>query len=317
MLAKAKSFIYMTGIDQYWLKKLPTFEELQILELRNIVSSPPSTVRTVAQSISCYVNLQVIDVEFHRIDEPDNFLIMARGCRLLRRFRVHSLKTYPGITSDQFSRLLRALPKVERLALCVKFLVTASELQYVARSCPRLEVLELAHTRLFLSLKSLMEAPVFPCLAAIHLESVWFGKPNRHMRLSSLRRIAREWSRVFPRLRRMPCPADVYGPEIEFEWDSSSVRLDGDDDEGDWSPDDNGDMPLGDHALDLEDYGSDYFHMRRRLWKVLGYGIKSTSNVRGSNYMWQTNMEIKTFGWPVCSMETFLDPGTYSSIEAT
>ena len=306
--------LYLGAVNEYWLEKLPTFEKLQILELRNVISSPSITVRNVAQSISYCRHLQVLDIEFYEVDDLEIFLIMAHGCPLLRRFCVRILNPSPEMTGDQFSQLLQALPGVELLSLSIWLRMTASRLRDLATSCPWLTMLELTHTRLDLSLESLAEVPALPRLGEMSLASVWFENPNRYMRLSGLQSIASEWNRVFPRIRRMPCSADVYGPEICIEESPSSKEPDSGGDR--WGTNNDSNMSLDDAGLDLEDYGSDWFHMRRRLWKLLGYKTDSFSEVlSGIKHIWQTNLEIKTFGWPVLPMGAFLDPQTYSTAE--
>lgn len=306
--------LYLEAVDQHWLKKIPTFENLQILQLRDVMSSQLNTVKNVTRSISHCRHLRVIDVEFHKVDDPETCLIMAHGCPLLRRFCVRILNPSPEMTGDQFSRLLQALPHVELLSLSIWFQMAASNLRDLVNSCPRLTMLQMSNTRLHLSLQSLAEAPPLQGLREMHLRSVWFNNPNQYVRLNRLQSIAGEWSRVFPRIRRLPCPADVYGPEIHLEGGPSSGELDSDGDGG--STDDNREMPLDDPGLDFDEYGSDWFNMRRRLWKLLGYETGIASDVFSSiNYMWQTNFEIKTFGWPVVSIQAFLDPKTYSTAE--
>ena len=74
-------------------------------------------------------------------------------------------------------------------------------------------------------------------------------------------------------------------------------------------------MSLDDPGLDLDfdEYDSDWFHMRRRLWKLLGYKMDDGPEViAGTNHTWQTNFEIETFDWPIIPMQAFLDPPTHS-----
>lgn len=109
--------------------------------------------------------------------------------------------------------------------------MTASKLRDLASCCSRLKVLEMDQTRLYLSLESLVEAPSLSGLRELRLGSVWFENPSRYTQLRSLQSIAIEWSRVFPQMRRSPCSADVYGPEIQVEEHTSSRESDGNDDD--------------------------------------------------------------------------------------
>ena len=234
---------------------------------------------------------------------------MANGCPLLRRFEMKSEfhKPGPGLTGDQFSRLLRALPRVELLSLSVRFSMTASKLRALANCCSRLRVLELRHTRLFLSSESLVATPSLSGLRELRLESVWFKTPSRSTQLRSLESIATEWSRVFPRLRRPPEPTNAWEPE----------ESDGDD--GDSHTDNVSEVSLDDPSLDpdSDEYESDCFQLSRRFWQKLGYDDDGWREViAGTKHMWQTNFEIDTFDWPITPMSAFLDPQTYSSVEA-
>jgi len=63
----------------------------------------------------------------------------------------------------------------------------------------------------------------------------------------------------------MPCPADIYSQYIqeddlsEESGDRASVSADEE-------------MSLSEPGLDFDDYESDWFILRTKLWKVLGYG---------------------------------------------
>lgn len=305
--------LYLRAVDQYWLQKIPMFKKLQVVELQDIWSPLPDFVKDVAHSIARCQHLRVADLEFLKVDNSEIFLTMANGCPLLQRFRMKILNPGPEMTGDQFLRLLQALPLVELLMLSVRFRMTASKLRDIANCCPRLKLLELDQTRLYLSLESLVEAPSLSGLRELRLRSVWFENPSRYTQSRSLQSIATEWSRVFPQMRQSPCFADVYGPEIHENEHTSSSDSDGNDD--DWSTDSDSEMSLDDPGFDLdfEEYDSDWFHMRRRLWKLLGYKMADGPEVvAGTHHMWQTNFEIETFGWPVIPAQAFLDPQTHS-----
>ena len=152
--------LYLRAVDQYWLQKLPMFEKLQVVELRDIRSPQPDFLKDVAQSISRCRYLQVLDLEFlQEVDDPEIYLTMANGCPLLRRFHVNQRNSGAEMTGDQFSRLLRALPRVELLSLPVRLRITASKLRDLANCCSRLKILELRHTRLCTNLEFLVETP--------------------------------------------------------------------------------------------------------------------------------------------------------------
>ena len=95
------------------------------------------------------------------------------------------------------------------------------------------------------------------------------------------------------------------GCRINLDDSSSSEELENGDDRE--SLDDN-------PGLDFDDHGSDWYHLRRRLWTLISYGTETDIFYRVC-HMWQTNLEIKTFGWPVLPMEAFLKPDRYSTTE--
>lgn len=306
--------LYLQPADRYWLQKLPTFEKLQILELRDTESLRPDFAKDLAHGISPCRYLQVVDLEFRKVDDSEIFSTMANGCPLLRRFCVSGLDHSPDMTGDQFSRLLQALPQVELLALPVRFKMTVSKLRDLFNCCSRLKVLEMHQTRLYLSLESLMEAPSLSELRELRLCSVWFKDLGRYAQLRSLQSIATEWSRVFPQMRRIPYPADVFGPEVHIEEHPSSRESDRDDD--DWSTGNDSEMSLDDPGLDFDEYNTEWFHMRRRLWKLLGYEMDDCHEViTRTEHMWQTNHENEIFDWPIIPIQAYLDPETHSGVE--
>ena len=56
--------LYLKAVDQYWLQKLPMFEKLQVVELREIRFPLPGFVNDLAHSISRCRYLQVLKLEF-------------------------------------------------------------------------------------------------------------------------------------------------------------------------------------------------------------------------------------------------------------
>ena len=306
--------LYLNGIDQYWLQRLPKLEELQILELRDIKSRVPDFIKDIAHSISRCRLLRVVDLGLEWFYDSEIFLTMASGCPLLQRFCVATPSSGPDMTGDQFSRLLQALPQVEFLSLSVRFRMTASKLRDLVNCCSRLKVLQLNHTRLYLSLQSLVDTPALSGLEQLHLLSVYFRNPSRYTQRRCLQRLATEWSRVFPQLRQVPCPPDVYQYVSHLDEPSSNKQSDTDDDE--WTPDDGetslDDPVLGGPGSDSDDISSDWSRVRRRLWVLLGYNMDDYVEViTGAIHIWQTSLEIRTFDWPIIPMQAFLEPHKY------
>ena len=62
-----------------------------------------------------------------------------------------------------------------------------------------------------------------------------------------------------------------------------------------------------DRWYDLDEFGTDCFIFRIKLWRALGFG-ESNLNHEGFGHMWQTDMEIEVVGWPVMPLEAFSYP---------
>lgn len=117
----------------------------------------------------------------------------------------------------------------------------------------------------------------------MHFAEIFFEDPRLSMQWDKIRGIAADWRRVFPKLRGMPCPADVHymqedGLNKDSEGDRASVDaveemsdLD-EESEGDSMSADEG-MSLSEPGLDFDNYGSDWFILRTKLWKVLSYPV--------------------------------------------
>jgi hypothetical protein len=149
-----------------------------------------------------------------------------------------------------------------------------------------------------LSLTLLTEAHPFQQLEIIHFAEIFFEDPQRSMQWDKIRGIAAEWRRIFPKLRGMPCPADVYSSymqedDLNEESEGDSVSADEE-------------MSLSEPGLDFDDYESDWFILRTKLWKVLGYPVIHDK----IQNMWQKNLEIETTGWPVQSLTKSASPQT-------
>jgi hypothetical protein len=121
------------------------------------------------------------------------------------------------------------------------------------------------------------------------------------MQWDKIRSIAREWRRIFPKIRGMPCTADVYSRYM-----SNGYSSEGSGDELSVSSDE--ETP----ELDFDDYDSVWFTLRTKLWRRLGYPKDQLIHDKIRN-MWQNDLEIKTIGWPVMPLEAFSDPDLYST----
>jgi hypothetical protein len=210
------------------------------------------------------------------------------------------------LTENLLLGLLRALPCLELLILDWRFRLDGARLQDLARHCPRLAVLDLPQAQLCLSLALMAKTYPLWQLEIMRFARIYFKDPRRLMQWDKIRSIATEWRRVFPKLRGMPCSADVYSRYMEedylseeLEGDMTSVSVDEE-------------MSLSEPGLDFDDYESDWFILRTKLWRVLGYRKDSFIYDRIQN-IWQTNREIETIGWPVMPLAAFSDSDLHST----
>ena len=342
--------LYLTGIDLKWLEMLSGFKNLQIFELKHEDGQPPLPLtRDIASGLSLCRNLQVIDVVLPLVDEAEAICDMVDGSRQLRLLSVAVGMDSSNYSSDMksatFRRLLERLPHVEYLQIDIVFQMTCDSLQHLAELCPRLRLVNLLGTRLDLSVARLRELPPLPTLEDLNLRDVRFTDAEEYMHLSGLKIVAPEWARVFPRIRHPPCYRDREGPEIKFldgtSRDEPAVSGNEQDLESDHEKDLNNQSrepsssstssdsssswlrgsDLEDDSDDASyfsrevDYNSKPVRMRCRLWKYLGYVFADTYlNVSGGvKHLWQTNLEIEAFNWPVIGMQAYLKPASHSS----
>lgn len=295
--------LYLQEGDQHWLEQLPKLTELQILSLRKLASGSPTINQSAIENVAKCRNLRVVDLILNELDDVELLLNIADGCPLLQKFSVWplGLRVDPGAANSLLSRLLHALPRLEFLALALECQMDGAILQDLARHCPQLTVLELPQTQLLLSLSLMTKTSTLRHLESMHLAGIYFRNPQRMMQCDKIRSIAREWRRIFPKIRGMPCTADVYSRYMSDDYSSE-----GSGDEVSVSSDE--EVP----ELGFNDYDSVWFILRTKLWRCLGYPKDQFIHDRIQN-MWQTDLEIKTIGWPVMPLKAFADPDLYST----
>lgn len=286
---------------QDWLEQLPlpNFDELQILGLRNL-----DAVENIAE---CR-HLRVIELDRLELDDVETLLDIARGCPLLQKFSITrlSLRGDPDLGEEGENlllNLLRALPKLEFLALGLKFQVDgALLLQDLARRCPRLAVLDLPRTQIWLSLAIMTNLDSLWQLEIMCFGEIYFEDTRRLLRSNNIESLATEWRRIFPMLRQTYCalrPLYIFREHSseESEGDPASVSADEE-------------KSLSEPGLDFDKEESD--RLRRKLWRILGYG-KDYLLLSQIRYMWQTDFEIKAIGWPVVPSSAFYSPSWHST----
>jgi hypothetical protein len=152
--------------------------------------------------------------------------------------------------------------------------------------------------------------------------------------------IIKEWQRIFPRLRALPCTVDIYclrsytrdnvltegfDDDITEELNRDMTE-DSDKDMTEYSDDDitevSEDEMTEDSDADMtevsedemsEDWDDDEFacnrlNIRIRLWRALGYGERYLIH-EWFEHKWQTSMETEIIGWPVVPISVFHDSG--------
>jgi hypothetical protein len=249
--------------DQHWLEQIPKFEKLQILCLQRFVLEIPTISQISIQKIAKCRHLRVIDIAFLQLDDAEALLDIAHGCPLLQKFSVRNpgFRGKSELAENLCIGLLRALPRLEHFELDLRFRMDGASLQDLARHCSQLTVLALPRARLCLSLTLLTEAHPFQRLEIMHFAEIFFEDIRRSMQWDKIRGIAAEWRRTLPKLRGMPCLADIYSfymqkNDLNEESEGDSVSADEE-------------MSLSEPGLDFNDYESDWFVYGRSCGRFL------------------------------------------------
>ncbi|PCG88138.1 Hypothetical protein PENO1_111950 [Penicillium occitanis (nom. inval.)] len=66
----------------------------------------------------------------------------------------------------------------------------------------------------------------------------------------------------------------------------------------------------GEPELNDDDFGSDWFFLRTKLWRELRYSQGQSAHDKVAN-MWETNLKIEKIGWPILPFEAFADPESF------
>ncbi|KAE8320733.1 hypothetical protein BDV39DRAFT_211386 [Aspergillus sergii] len=300
--------LYIREGEEDWLDQLPEFEKLQILSLENLGPEIRFIDHSILENIATCRHLQVLNLHFGEFRDEEELIQIARCCPLLRKFSVRCIdfSADPTLGEDLLLGLLPALPHLEFLALGVKFQMPGALLQDISHHCPRLTVLDLPMTQLCISLAVITELHPLWRLESMHFARVYFENPRRLMQRDKLQSVATEWRRIFPKLRGIPCPVDLYSQSMqedelgeEIQGDSAGLSADEE-------------MSSTEPSLDWDDYDSDWFILRTKLWKVLGYRKDLLIHDK-IQYMWQTNLEIEVVHWPIVPLAAFSDPDLHST----
>ncbi|KAK2590418.1 hypothetical protein QQS21_011905 [Conoideocrella luteorostrata] len=300
--------LYLQEWNQRWLEQLPKFKELSILSIGKFSPATPTIARGVIEKIADCRNLRIINLFCHEFHHLETVLHIAHNCPLLERLSIK-----PGLftgsserAEDLFSCLLRSLPLLEVLELGLNFRLSSTKLQDIAHYWPQLIVLNLPQARLCLSFSQMVNIRPLRYLKVIQLKNILFENPEQFLRSGETQSIVTQWRRIFPRLKEIPCPADIYSHYMEKDDPCNEAKGNG---AGAISLEE---MATDEPGLDFDDFESKWFIFRTKLWRALGYGKDLLMHDKILN-MWQSNMEIEIIGWPVIPLEAFFDPDSHST----
>lgn len=336
--------------DDHWIEQVPDFSKLQILCIQKVAQGIGRFKRGLTSETRQCRNLQVLDIRFQEYDEGIEALLdIVYRCPLLKKFRIlHEQPCEEQVWSKKtgFSSLLRALPHLEFLELDLKFRIDGARIRDIAIYCPRLTVLRLSDSQLCLSLAQMMRTatPLWQ-LKLMFFADVLFENPRGLMEPHRFCTLAAEWSRIFPKLRQMPCPFDLIFlrdmPEREI------ISGSGSDNRNERPPSTLADTKTSHHSseptqrdvstlsgneeMSTEDgedseedsdeddgrgkptggyAGSDWHILRVKLWKELHYTPGYSAHEKIAN-LWTTNFEIEKIGWPIMPLEAFSNRKSY------
>ena len=112
--------------------------------------------------------------------------------------------------------------------------------------------------------------------------------------------VAAEWRRMYPQLREMPCPADIYSRYMQED----TLSEDGSEEKVEASADE--EISLTEPGLDSNDYDSDWLKLRTKLQRLLGYE-RDLFLLNKTQNMWQANLEIETIDWSIVFLNAFVN----------
>ncbi|QGA15959.1 hypothetical protein EYB26_003626 [Talaromyces marneffei] len=265
--------LFLDVVDQSGLERLSIFADLQILRLGRIQPAMFATEPNIIKSIMQCRQLRVIELVSLELDNGKSLADIALGCPLLQKFSVGHLKLDSELLDESLVlNLVVHLPLLEFLALGMKCQMDGAFLGNVAHHCPRLKVLNLHDGQLCLSIDLIAKLHPFQKLESMQFSRTYFENARRLLQRNTMQILVTQWRRLFPKLREMPCTADIYSnfmqgdnvehPEDDDAYEETAAVLPG---------------------LDFDDYDSDWFVLRTKLWKAL---------VMGETWIYMTKLSI-------------------------
>lgn len=289
--------LYLDEIGTSFLTKLTQFPKLRVLRITRLASTDRDAVNVAAENIAKCASLQVLDITyFQTYSAAEPVLSIAKGCKNLQNLRIWGTQSRcKTMTDSQFLSLVQALPLLEMLTLSVPLAMSASTcLSDIAKHCPRLKGLDLDRTRLSVSFGCLEDVRPLRDLEFMRFQDIVFENALQIILEDRLQSLVRAWGVAFPRLRYMLHPN---GFEKLWDVDQSyeSARRRG-----------------AQRSPPGESTGIYTFALKVKLWKSLGYD-RLNFRLDDPHYLWQTDFEIREFGWPVVPLDAFRSPACFSS----
>ena len=290
--------LYLRTCHPLCLKQLLKFKYVQIIAVEQSEPSARCITPEAAGYIGMCCALRALDLGEHEIGGTEVIKI-ARGCPKLRYLRLGSILNAESsdFVGDTFLPIIRSLPYLEGLEILSKFRLDGAILEEIALCCPRLTFLELPFARVDISLTTLCGTSPLSLLRGLQLYAIWFERPKHLLQTEVLGRLAVEWRRVFPNLPVIPCHGDVYWSKDDADRDEEMSDED---------------MVYQKPASDFDDYGSSWFILRVKLWKILDYA-RDTFLLDKMKNVWKRKFEMEMIGWPVVPFTVFLDPNLHST----
>ena len=304
------SVLYIKIIRWPVLERLSIQSSLQVLAIGMLEVQTRDCVTEAVRIISNCQHLKTICLQIGELYEMSDLLTIAIGCRELRRFDVSlkDAKLWDEQMEAQLSELLKATPHLEILSTNVPFKLSSSGLKDAAEYCPQLLILDLRNGLLILSQDSLTRITPFKNLRALYIRKIFFAKPQKLRRFDKIQQLSKEWTQVFPCLQHIPCitEADIFDVDMidllpfVSEHDEAIEEYD------------ESDMMANSTSIQGEYWESAWFNLTEKLWKCLQYE-NDDELIAKTKHMWQTKFEMQLLGWPVLSLDAYLDPHSHST----
>lgn len=337
--------LYLEGKHEARLEQISNLAGLEVLSLRTIGLNHINIDNAIETITKCQY-LRSIDIDIRDADSARLLLAVTHSCHNLRNCRA---KCGPrgwwagGPSSTDFLDLIRSLPQLEFLELDWRLVYEGDAFRDLAVYCPKLTILKVPHISVLTSFAQLEQAPPLQYLEIMQLENVHLRDSWCLIERKYCRMFISKWRRIFPKLRAVPCPADISNQHMEQKdlnnWTESSPNAGEEEMLADVLEEQEGEVrdlwarlsvlgqqfdalllqnPAGanynrfeataeatlESSLDRQNSRYDSSLVRIRLWRELNYALDEDIYDRAAA-IWQRNFEVENMGWPVLPLEAF------------